>query len=71
MSYIDRLTSGLSGPVTVAKGTFLITLHKSGPPLVIGGGLNPCPYHMAATQEEKGKIREEVKLLDGHFPINF
>lgn len=49
--------SGLPGPVTIAKGTFLITLYKSGPSLVVGGGLNPSPYHMAATQQDRGKMR--------------
>lgn len=48
--------SRLLGLVTMAKGTFLIILHKLGPSLEVGGGLNPSPYYMAAKQQGRGEI---------------
>lgn len=56
--------SGFPGPVTMAKGTFLIILHKLGPSLVVGGGLNTSLHYMAATQQGRGEITVGRTITD-------
>lgn len=64
MPYIDWLVPGLPGPITMAKGTFLITLHKLGPSLVVGGRLKPSPNYMATTQQGRGEITVGKTITD-------
>lgn len=38
----------------MTNGSILIRLQKSGSSLVVGGGLNPSPHHVTATESRVG-----------------